>query len=172
MGLSEGFEEITESKKITFNIDGSDMYVLSDNDMVSHCFWKDAQTILAFENKKDGGPGYYLMKDKTQEYIHCWPQFSNDGHPSYSPDGKLIVTDSYPNRARVANINLMDGNERKTENTTIARVFAPFKYDNGTRCDLHPRWSHKGNKICYDSVFEGHRGCMWFQWSQIWIEKK
>ena len=52
----------------------------------------------------------------------------------------------------------MDGNEKKKESTTIARVFAPFKYDNDTRCDLHPRWNRAGNKICFDSVFEGHRG--------------
>lgn len=146
------------TRLITCNVDGSDMYVLSDDDMVSHCYWKNNSSILAFENKKKTGPGYYLMKDKTQNYIHCWPQFSNDGHPSYSPDGSLIVTDSYPDRARVASINLMDGNERKKENTTIARVFAPFKYDNDTRCDLHPRWNHAGDKICFDSVFEGHRG--------------
>lgn len=146
------------TRLITCNVDGTDMYVLSDDDMVSHCFWKNNSAILAFENKKKGGSGYYLMKDKTDKYIHCWPQFSNDGHPSYSPDGKLIVTDSYPDRARVASINLMDGNEKKKGHTTIARVFAPFKYDNDTRCDLHPRWNHKGDKICFDSVFEGHRG--------------
>lgn len=98
------------------------------------------------------------MKDKTQEYVHCWPQFSNDGHPSYSPDRSLIVTDSYPDRARIASINLMDGDESKKENKTIARVFTPFKYDNDTRCDLHPRWNHAGDEICFDSVFEGHRG--------------
>ena len=146
------------TRLITCNVDGTDMYVLSDDDMVSHCFWKNDSEILAFENKKNGGPGYYLMKDKTQEFFHCWPQFSNDGHPSYSPNGKLIVTDSYPDRARVASINVMDGDESKKENTTIARVFAPFKYDNDTRCDLHPRWNHAGDKICFDSVFEGHRG--------------
>ena len=146
------------TRLVTCNVDGTDMYVLSDDDMVSHCFWKNNSAILAFENKKKGGPGYYLMKDKTEKYIHCWPQFSNDGHPSYSPDGSLIVTDSYPDRARVASINLMDGDEKKKENTTIARVFAPFKYDNDTRCDLHPRWNHAGNKICFDSIFEGHRG--------------
>ena len=146
------------TRLVTCNVDGTDMYVLSDDDMVSHCFWKNNSAILAFENKKDGGPGYYLMKDKTQKYIHCWPQFSNDGHPSYSPDGSLIVTDSYPDRARVASINLMDGDEKKKENTTIVRVFAPFKYDNDTRCDLHPRWNHAGDKICFDSIFEGHRG--------------
>ena len=146
------------TRLVTCNVDGTDMYVLSDDDMVSHCFWKNDSEILAFENKHNGGPGYYLMKDKTQEYLHCWPQFSNDGHPSYSPDGSLIVTDSYPDRARVASINLMDGDETKKENKTIARVFAPFKYDNDTRCDLHPRWNHAGDKICFDSIFEGHRG--------------
>lgn len=146
------------TRLITCNVDGTDMYVLSDDDMVSHCYWKNDEEILAFENKKTGGPGYYLMKDQTDEYKHCWPQFSNDGHPSYSPDKSLIVTDSYPDRARIASINIMDGDESKTENTTVAKVFAPFKYDNDTRCDLHPRWNHKGDKVCFDSVFEGHRG--------------
>lgn len=147
------------TRLITFNIDGSDIYLLSDDDMVSHCCWKDDQTILAFENKKNGGLGYYLMKDKTQEYIRCWPQLSNDGHPGYSPDRTLIVTDTYPDRTRVAEIKLLDGiNEQKNDVKVIARVFAPFKYDNDTRCDLHPRWNHAGDKICFDSVFEGHRG--------------
>lgn len=146
------------TRLVTCNIDGTEMYVLSDDDMVSHCFWKDDDTILAFENKHKTGPGYYLMRDMTHEYIHCWPQFSNDGHPSYSPNRSLIVTDSYPDRARIASINIMDGNEKKIENNAVAKVFAPFKYDNDTRCDLHPRWNHAGNKICFDSVFEGHRG--------------
>ena len=146
------------SRLVTCNIDGTDMYILSDDDMVSHCFWKNNSYILAFENKKENGPGYYLMKDKTQEYIHCWPHLCDDGHPSYSPDGSLIVTDSYPNRARISNIYLMDGDEKNKKNETIARVFSPFKYDNNTRCDLHPRWSNNGDKICFDSVFEGHRG--------------
>ena len=147
------------TRLVTFDtVDGKNMYVLSDDDMVSHCFWKDNEHILAFENKKEGGPGYYLMRDKTQEYIHCWPQLSNDGHPSYSPDRSLIITDTYPNRARIAEIKLMDGDESRFDVNVIAKVFAPFKYDNDTRCDLHPRWNRKGDRVCFDSVFEGHRG--------------
>ena len=39
----------------------------------------------------------------------------------------------------------------------IARVFAPFRYDFDCRCDLHPRWSRDGKKVCIDSVHEGKR---------------
>ena len=144
------------TRLITCNIDGTDMYVLSDDDMVSHCFWKNEKYILAFENKKDGGTGYYLMKDRTQEYIHCWPELTGDGHPSYSPDRRYIVTDSYPDRARIQYLRVMK-NEKSKPNI-VAKVFSPFKYDNDTRCDLHPRWNHAGDKISFDSVFEGHRG--------------
>lgn len=148
------------TRLVTCNVDGTDMYVLSDDDMVSHCFWKNDEEILAFERKKEFGPGYYLMKDKTQEWQHLWGQLSNDGHPSYCPtDNHLVVTDSYPNRARVADIKLLrDDDPEGKEMKVIARVFAPFKYDNDTRCDLHPRWSQDGKKVCFDSIFEGHRG--------------
>ena len=148
------------TRLITCNVDGTDMYLLSDDDMVSHCYWKNDEEILAFERKKDGGPGYYLMKDKTQEWQHLWPQLSNDGHPSYCPtDNSLVVFDTYPSRSRIQEIKLCrDTDVTGKDLKVIARVFSPFKYDNDTRCDLHPRWSRDGKKVCFDSVFEGHRG--------------
>ncbi len=148
------------TRLITCNVDGSDMYLLSDDDMVSHCYWKNDEEIIAFERKKEGGPGYYLMKDKTQEWKHLWPQLSNDGHPSYCPtDNSLVVFDTYPSRSRIQEVKLCrDTDVEGKELKVIARVFSPFKYDNDTRCDLHPRWSRDGKKVCFDSVFEGHRG--------------
>lgn len=148
------------TRLVTCNVDGTGMYVLSDDDMVSHCYWKNDEEIIAFERKKEWGPGYYLMKDKTQEWQHLWGQLSNNGHPSYCPtDSSLVVTDSYPNRARVADIKLLrDTDSDAKDMKVIARVFAPFKYDNNTRCDLHPRWRQDGKAVCFDSIFEGHRG--------------
>ena len=148
------------TRLVTCNVDGTGMYVLSDDDMVSHCYWKNDEEIIAFERKKEWGPGYYLMKDMTQEWQHLWGQLSNDGHPSYCPtDSSLVVTDSYPNRARVADIKLLrDTDSDAKDMKVIARVFAPFKYDNDTRCDLHPRWRQDGKAVCFDSIFEGHRG--------------
>ena len=148
------------SRLITCNVDGSDMYLLSDDDMVSHCYWKDNEHIIAFENKKGDGTGYYLMKDKTQEYVHLWPELNGDGHPSYCPtDNSLVVLDTYPNRARIQEVKVArDTDVEGKEIKVLAKVFAPFKYDNDTRCDLHPRWSRDGKKVCFDACFEGHRG--------------
>lgn len=148
------------TRLITCNIDGTNMYLLSDDDMVSHCYWKNDDEIIAFCNKHNGGTGYYLMKDKTQNYKHLWPTLSNDGHPSYCPtDNSLVVFDTYPDRARIQEVKIArDTDVEGKDIKVIAKVFAPFKYDNDTRCDLHPRWSRDGRKVCFDACFEGHRG--------------
>ena len=147
------------TRLVTCDCDGNNMYNLSDDDMVSHCYWKDDENIFAYERKNHCGNGYYLMQDKTNNFTRYWQNIENDGHPSFSPDGSLVVTDSYPDRERIAHVILTEKDDEKGENIKeISRVFAPFKYDNDTRCDLHPRWNHKGDKICIDSVFEGHRG--------------
>ncbi len=142
------------TRLVTANIDGSELYNLSDDDMVSHCNWKNNEEIIAFENKKEQGPGYYLMKDNTHVYKHLWPHINTDGHPSYSPDRRLILSDTYPDKYRMASVLLMNENG----GNAVAKVFAPFKYDNDTRCDLHPRWSRDGKKVCFDACYEGHRG--------------
>ena len=148
------------TRLVTCNVDGSDMYVLSDDDMVSHCYWKNDEEIIAFENKHESGTGYYLMKDKTKEYTHLWACISNDGHPSYSPlHNSMVVFDSYPDKRRVQEIKIANDNDVKGLNIkVVAKVFSPFKYDNDTRCDLHPRWRQDGKAICFDGTFEGYRG--------------
>ena len=146
------------TRLITCNVDGTEMFNLSDDDMTSHCCWKNDEEILAFANKRAGGCGYYLMKDKTHVYEHFWSGIDYDGHPSYSPDGSKIVFDRYPDRSRMASVMVSSAENREIDGVhTLARVFAPFKYDNDTRCDLHPRWNRKGDKICFDSVYDGHR---------------
>ena len=148
------------TRLVTCNVDGTEMYVLSDDDMVSHCYWKNDDEIIAFENKHEGGTGYYLMKDKTKNYRRMWAHISNDGHPSFSPTDKdTVVFDSYPDKKRIQDIKIAkDTDIEGKEIKVAARVFSPFKYDNDTRCDLHPRWSPDGKQICFDGTFEGHRG--------------
>lgn len=144
------------TRLVTVNIDKTEMYNLSDDVFVSHCYWKNDEEILSFLRKKETGNHYYLMKDKTQKYKMYWPELNTDGHCSYSPDGRYIITDTYPNRKRIASVYLCT--EEDNRSRRIARVSAPFRYDNDCRCDLHPRWNREGTKVCIDSVHDGRRG--------------
>jgi len=147
------------TRLVTVNIDKTEMYNLSDDVFVSHCYWKNSEEILAFLRKKETGDHYYLMKDMTDEYVMLWPELNRDGHCSYSPDRRYVITDTYPDRRRMASIYLCKENNGKECMTgRIAKVYSPFRYDNDCRCDLHPRWNRCGDKICFDSVHNGKRG--------------
>lgn len=143
------------TRLVTSNIDGSGLYNLSDDVFVSHCFWKNDEEILSFCRKRQEGNRYYLMKDRTHEYTALWPNLRTDGHCSYNSSGQLVVTDTYPNRTRMASVYICS--EESNWSKEIARVYSPFKYDNDCRCDLHPRWNRTGDGICIDSIHEGRR---------------
>lgn len=155
------------SRLLTCDIDGKDLYNLSDDNMVSHCYWKNNSEILAY-CRKDGKNGYFLMKDKTPKYEQKWEWLTADGHPSYSPDGNFIVTDTYPNRKRICTLRVLSD----TVSTIVAKVYAPFRYDNDVRCDLHPRWSRDGKKVCFDGCFEGKRGLYIVDVRRIAVDSK
>ena len=144
------------TRLVTADADGSDIFNLSDDDFVSHCFWKNHREIISFMRRNDRGDHYYLFSDRSHEYRLLWPSLKTDGHCSYSPDRSLVITDTYPDRKRLASVYLC--REDVEEPERVARVFAPFSYDFDTRCDLHPRWDRRGEKVCFDSVHEGKRG--------------
>ena len=142
------------TRLITANADGTELYNLSDDDYVSHCYWRSSDEILSFLTKAGEGTGYYLLKDRTPESQPLWPELASDGHPSYSPDGVKVVTDTYPDRKRIQNLYVVVGD--KVER--VARMYSPFRYTQDVRCDLHPRWDRSGAKVCIDSSAEGRRG--------------
>jgi hypothetical protein len=147
---------MTYSRLYTANLDGSDIYCLADNQMVSHSCWKNEKQILVWCRQSDIGNRYYLFTDKTTERRIIGDRILNvDGHPSYSPDGRYILTDTYPDRTRKRTLIIYD--TETNERYDIAKVFAPFKFDGEIRCDLHPRWRRDGKQICFDSVHEGKR---------------
>jgi len=142
------------TRLVTANCDGTELYNLGDDDFVSHCYWRSANELLAFLTKAGRGTGYCLLRDRSSKFEPLWPDLTSDGHPSYSPKGDRIITDTYPDRKRIQNLYLITGDEV----TRVARVFAPFRYDQDVRCDLHPRWDRLGEKVCIDAAAEGRRG--------------
>lgn len=78
-----------------------------------------------------------------------------DGHGTFSPDQKWMVTDTYPSENREQKIYLMD---MKTESIyPIGRFVQPEEYTGGWRCDIHCRWSPDGNILGFNSTHSGSR---------------
>ena len=109
---------------------------------------------------------YLVIKDKTHS-IKKFKLNSEDGHSSFSPDKKYIITDTYPDKKNYRKLILFDCTKKgkkiigKFYSIPNKRYLGKKISDFGNsafRCDLHPRWNHKGDKICIDSVHEGYRG--------------
>ena len=142
------------TRLLVCDCDGGNMRTVLDDGFVSHCYWKDNDTIITFA-EVSGRRGYYLIGPGRDDIRQLWPEMNGDGHPSYSVTGR-VVTDSYPDRRRVSRIYVLDDQDETP--CVVAKVFSPFRYDEEVRCDLHPRWNRAGDKICFDGSFEGKRG--------------
>jgi len=79
-----------------------------------------------------------------------------DGHGTFSPDEKWMVTDTYPDRnMREQKIYLMD---METEAVmSLGRFVEPEEFTGHWRCDIHCRWSPEGNMIGFNSTHTGSR---------------
>ncbi len=130
--------------------------VIFKNPYISHFSWLDNERLFLWGGSDEFGRGYHVLNVMSGELIFVDALSGyGDGHPSVSPDGNWIVTDSYPDRTRKRSLTLYSFNTRKI--THLGEFFAPFGYDGTTRCDLHPRWSPDGRFISIDSVHEGVR---------------
>ena len=80
-----------------------------------------------------------------------------DGHGAFSPDKKWMITDTYPygSELREQKIYLMD---METEAVlSLGRFVEPKEFNSHWRCDIHCRWSPKGDIIGFNSTHSGSR---------------
>lgn len=143
---------------LTANIDGSGLCRLADDDMVSHFFWRDPEHLLAWCRHRPTGDHFYLHTDQTDELeVIGEDVLTKDGHCSYSPDRRWIVSDTYPDAKWNAGILLYEvATNRRIDIGCFPQPQYLYKTP-GIRCDLHPRWSRDGKHICIDSAHEDPR---------------
>lgn len=130
--------------------------LLSNHEMVSHCFWVNHSTLISYMRGPSGKDGYYLIDIDTGSIT----SFANgkldgmgDGHPHVH--GDWFITDTYPDKSRMQ--HLMKANFASGEVEELGQFFQDFRFGGETRCDLHPRISPDGNKVFFDSVWNGKR---------------
>lgn len=141
---------------ITADADGTRKFALVNEGHISHYTWKNDEELLCYSTHKDTGQQYHLYKDLTNEKKVIGKEILNrDGHPSYSPDGQLLLTDVKNHLFSEQKLLLFYLVEQKLK--AIGPFSIPLKYKGELRCDLHPRWSPSGRYISFDSAHTGIR---------------
>jgi len=135
---------------------GQGLWCAPLDDMVSHFDWFGPDKILAWARRADNGDRYYIFTDHSDHAeVLGEGVLTRDGHCSFSPDRKWLLTDTYPDHERMRTLilyRMADGCR-----IVIAKFFSPPVLENHIRCDLHPRWSRDGRQVCIDSAHEGSR---------------
>lgn len=145
------------SRLITADLDGNNMCLLADEDMVSHCTWRSNTEIVGWMRKYALGDCYFSVQDQSKDYFVIGKDIlTQDGHPGFSKDGRWMLTDTYPDKSRLSCLILYDTLEnRKYE---LGRFYSSMHYIGENRCDLHPRFNNSSdNIITFDSVHTGVR---------------
>lgn len=145
------------TRLMTASPDGSDARCLADYGSVSHYDWQDTRRLLAWAKWRQPDEGYFLFDENVPEpeqvgggVLTC------DGHCSFSPNRRWVLTDTYPDAEGKRTLILYDLAGRKRMD--LGRFLSPTPRQVEIRCDLHPRWRQDGRQICLDSVHEGYRG--------------
>ncbi len=141
----------------TVNKDGSDLRCqIPFGNWVSHFDWKDDKTILVTSDVL-GKREYLEFTDNTQEFRRIGQGILTvDGHCSYLHDPNWIISDTYalgPERLLELFLFYIPTNKK----VSLGKFPHPPQYKGVIRCDLHPRLSHDGRIVSFDSVHEGSR---------------
>lgn len=142
-----------QTRLITCDIDGKNLFVLDRGGRTSHFTWRDNDHILAWSNQKSfNGWKFTLFKDKTLNYTAIGDGvMTENGHCTYLPDKRWILNDTYPDKKTLKQTVYLFDTEKNTKHI-LASLKAPRKYKGGLRCDTHPRYSTSGKTICIDST--------------------
>ena len=144
------------SRLITSDIYGNNLNVLENTINISHYTWKSANQILAHTSTRPFGTKFYLYEDlKANKKLVGEGFLNQSGHPSYSPDGRYLIVDTYPDKYRRQNLILYTADGEYI--AKIGSFSSPYKFSGENKCDLHPRWDRKGKFICFDSAMNGRR---------------
>ncbi|MFW6154072.1 MAG: hypothetical protein ACOC95_02550 [Planctomycetota bacterium] len=154
-----GVDRTWSTRLLTAAPDGRDVRIVVDDGMMSHFDWKDNRSITGWGIAGAVSPDrhYYTWdeRDRSAEPLGT-DVLDCDGHCSFSPDRRWMLTDSYP-RPDTHKRELILYRMADNLKVVIGRYYSPPEMKGEIRCDLHPRWDRTGTRVCFDSLHEGRR---------------
>lgn len=137
--------------------DGADIRLVHDNTYFSHFGYFDEETVVAYARTPGPNRDEYALYNLHRDAVRPFGAgvFDSDGHCSFSPDRKWMLTDTYPDENSDRTLILYEMASGKRIN--IGKFHSPPALRDELRCDLHPRWSRDGSKVSIDSAHTGER---------------
>lgn len=143
---------------LVVNRDGSNLQrCFPDKWDGSHFDWLNDEELMVTANYEAKEYTHVLFTPGKDNYRRLGNGLLDfDGHGTFSPDGKWMITDTYPSRnLREQKLYLMD---MATEAViALGRFPQPDDITGYWRCDLHCRWSPKRDMIGFNSAHSGDR---------------
>lgn len=146
------------TRLLIYDLKENRYFSLPAKEMVSHYVWR-GNKLLAY-CRVNGTDCHVLFDVENKDnYRTILPdQLNSDGHQTFISDNTFI-TDTYPDRRRMAKLYMVDLLENRKE--MIASLYHPKRFRSELYshicCDLHPCASVDGRFVCFDSVFTGKR---------------
>lgn len=141
----------------TFDIDGVGTFDYEKSEyQISHPMWKSDTEVIVWG--PHAGEIHYHLYDDMNGSVQVIGRgiLDENGHMTYSNNGRWLLTDTYPDANTDERILFMFDckNQKRID---MASLYTPADLGKHNRCDLHPRWSRDNTMICIDSVHEGMR---------------
>lgn len=142
----------------TVNTDGTNLQrSFPDGWGGSHFDWLSGDELMITAEYEATQYAHILFTVGEQNYKRLGKGLLDyDGHGTFSPDGKWMVTDTYPrDPLREQKIYLMDMESEAI--LSLGRFVEPEEFRGHWRCDIHCRWSPNGDIIGFNSTHTGSR---------------
>ena len=153
-----GYGGPLNSAMFTVAQDGSDLRKVVDyGRSMSHFEWKNNEEIIVTINWEDLGRAFVIFTDGEDDHRLLDPQLVQDGHMTYSPDRRWLLSDIGPRSHPESHSTLRLWDSETAELHILGTYYNPEPYRGDIRCDLHPRWNHSGDELSFDSIHEGTR---------------
>lgn len=111
---------------------------------------------------------YYQHNDKCYKLTDKFDPnpFLIDGHPSFTPDGRYMITDTYPDKHHIQRLYVYD---IKTRKYLLLGSFYAYYDKTPSSCDLHPKLSKDGRYLVVDSAHDNkhHMFVFKLKWEEI-----
>ena len=92
--------------------------------------------------------------------------FNIDGHPSFTKDGRYMITDSYPDKKHMQRLIVFDTITKKS--LLLGKFYANY-HRKPSSCDLHPKLCNNNDFLVVDTAYDSQHHLLMFKlnWDAI-----